>query len=440
MALKASLEDWSKLDEAGHPLASLGRAQALTNLGTLSHGEANFAVAIQRFEEARTLFASLPPSVAKRRSVRLKLGKLLTSYGTCLESARKRSKSARALFEASEVLGGLVAEDPGSPVYRATRAKALHNLGVILQERRPQRAQESLESAVSECRELVSRWSKRPDFRATLARSLGQLGRVLRQRGELETGLARLEEARSELAGLEAKSALDVRAQRSYGMLLAEIGLIQARAANRSAAEEALRSAHRILRELRTRHVRSREDVAVLAAVCATLAPILLDRGAFETAEPVLVDAVEILGIVAKELTDGRARTVVGRDGALRSAKEQLASSWRSLVTARLELGRHSAACAAAAEYAKSQESEAATDFALRSLARCYELATAVEDATARREQRQIYVDHAIGLLERAIRAGWQKIGGLIDAKAFGPILEVESVSRRFAELRDGKR
>ena len=440
--LEASDADWLRLAEAGHPLADLGRAQVLTNLGTLRLGFADFAGAIERFEAGRELFAKLEPEIAKRRSVRIKIGKMLTTYGTCLESARKRSKAARVLVEASELMAGLVAEDPGSPIYRATRAQALHNLGVILQQRRPEKARESLESAVSECRELVSRWSKRPDFRATLARSLAQLGRFLRVRGEADTGMARLEEARSELAGLDAKSALDVDAQRSYGMLLAEIGFIRHRGREVEAAEQALRTSHRILRKLKARHVRFKGDTGVFAAVCVTLAPTLIERRAFDTAEPVLVDAVAALQQVIAELPRGAPGRMPGLGASRVDANQRLEQSWRDLVKARLELGRHAAACAAATEYAKTHESEDAAEFCLRALARCYGLAANGGEARLRKEQQQVYVDNAIGLLERAIRAGWRELAKLGQSpdKELEALLGVESISRRLDELRQGGR
>jgi serine/threonine-protein kinase len=382
----------------------------------------------------------------------------LDSLGNLLSNTDRPDEAQKTHHAALEIQARLAADRPDEPEYRRELARSHNNLGILLMNtNRPKEAETAYRAALKLRRRLVADFPDQPDYRSELADTHNSLGILLSDTGrpkQAETAyraaLALHKRLAADFPGRPMFRAELARTYNNLGTLLTETG-------RPPGAEEAYRAALALNRQLASEFPNRPDYRKELARGHSNLAVILKETGRTGAAEAEVRDARALLKRLAAdfpavaeyqaglanalnglaELANGRrqyaaacrllAEALPACRAALRSnARHPLhrgvfRENRQTLAEARLGLGEHARA-AAAAEEAAASGYDPGNDLAgaARVLARC--VALTEKDAQLSENKRRAlargYADRAMVLLRQAVAKGYQDAEGMKKDKA----------------------
>ena len=170
--------------------ARLDVARSLHAIGILVLATARPTEALARFEEARDLLESLPPSGPGSQDRRHWLGQVYTQIGAVFRSMGKTNDAMTAFRQALAIRQGLADEKPGDIQFRTRLSNAHNNIGLVLADTvETVEALESYRRSLAIQQKLADENPTVTDIRRDLANTQDNTGLLLSKIGKVAEAL-----------------------------------------------------------------------------------------------------------------------------------------------------------------------------------------------------------------------------------------------------------
>jgi tetratricopeptide (TPR) repeat protein/tRNA A-37 threonylcarbamoyl transferase component Bud32 len=437
-------------------------AGSYVNLGNLLNATGRPKQAERVYGAALALNRQLAEEFPNRPDFRQQLATNYNARGTLLHTAG-RSQEAEVAYRAALVLQKRLAADfPNRPDLRHALAHTHNNLGLLLAKMgRPPKAEAAYRDAVALYQQLAGDFPNRPDYRRQLASCQDSLGLLL-----AETGRPKEAEAAYRAAlGVHKQLATELLNQPDYRQALARshnnLGILLAQTGRTREAESPLRESLAHKKKLALDFPTRPQYREELADGHNNLANVLADTGRYQQAKAAYGAALVLYRHLARDLPanadyqNGLAAGLVGL-AVVANAQRRYADSCRrlaqalahtraalranpghpyyravlhengqALAQARLGLGEHAAAAAAAEEMVRIGYDPVNDPYqAACILAGCVPLAE--KDAKLPESRRpklsQDYAERAMTLLRQAVAKGYKDAAQMKKDKDLAPL------------------
>ena len=392
-------------DFDNRPEFRLELARSHNDLGKLLKATGRLPEAETAYRDALALKKQLAADFPDRPDYRLELARSQNSLGILMQHTHRLPEAEAAYRDALTLKKQLAADFPNQPDYRFELVRSQVNLAVLMQNtNRPKEAETAYRDALALQKQLIADFPNRPDYRFDLAKSQLNLGVLLIATGRPQEGETAYRDAltlykqlaadfpnrpdyRYELAGCHS----------ALGILLNDTGRLQE-------AETAYRGALALLKQLAADFPNVPDYQAQLGNTLEGLAELANAQRHFADACRLLDEARLPIELALRANPRHSYFRLIARDHR------------QTLAQARLGLGEHAAAAAAAEEMLQIAYNP--VDDAYNAgcvLAQCVPLAD--KDAkipeAKRKELAQSYADRAMALLRQAVAAGYKNAAAM---------------------------
>jgi serine/threonine protein kinase len=382
--------------------------------------------------DALTLHKQLAEEMPTEPKSRSDLAMSYINLGGLLQVTGRPKEAEVAYRDALALYKKLASDFPAEPDHRFHLAGTHNNLGMLLTDAdRYKDAEAAYRDALSLQNQLAAEFPARPDYRWWLARHHFGLANLMRKTGrpkEMETAFRDALALRKQLAAdFPTRPAYRSELSESYialGMLLADTGLPQE-------AEAAFRDAVRLLKQLVT-------DFPAVPDYESNLACALSDLGELAKRQRSYAEACRWL-----EEALPHHQAALKANPRKPPYREFLRNHHDTMADARLGLGQHAAAAAAAEEMARIDYDPPNDSYTAASyLARCVPLAEndTKLPAPKRRDVAHGYAERAMHFLQQAVEKGYRNTKHMKQDKDLDPLRQREDFKKLLAELEKGKK
>jgi serine/threonine protein kinase len=140
--------------------------------------------ALEEYQQAIELLRQLLDAHPGEREYRQQLARTFNNRGIAHQQQRKQktevAAAERDYEEAIALLEPLVREDPANPAYQADLARSCINLGLLLEDPRPQQSEQFYRRAIALLEPLKEQYPEKHDYRYRLGTTYDNLGNLLR--------------------------------------------------------------------------------------------------------------------------------------------------------------------------------------------------------------------------------------------------------------------
>jgi serine/threonine-protein kinase len=401
----ASYEEFAQ-DTSQDEQARAAVAAASRRVGKIHSQLGQTAEAEAAYRHSAELFRRLAADFPDQADYRFELGQSLSSLGVLFEETQRLPEAEAAYREALPIRQQLVVAYPDRSDYRFALANSYDDLAIVMKRsRRPKEAETAFGEAIQLGRQLVADFPDRPDYRRTLALIDNNLAILLATTDRPRDAEPAFRESLTLLNKLVADSPNRAEYRESLAAAHMNFGCMLVKDPSRQKdAESANRQAADLYKQLAVDFPAVPEYPAHVANSLDGLAELALARQHYADACQLLQEALPYCrAALRSNPRDGFGRAV-------------FAENRKLLAQARLALGEHAAAAAAAEEMLPLSDDPAGDAVTVAGLlARCRPLAAKdpmLSDAQ-RKDLAQRYAERALACLREAIAKGYKDVDHL---------------------------